>query len=151
MVAMNKKHRQIIHNLYLSGFEFTGRQLTDKEIELLDDWYAKGRISYEVWLDAIRLLSIDYEDYMSAEKAQQIIDEKRLEEHDVNNIDNLTTEEVVEKVSEQLSNIKKEYMWQFTETIPKPEEFKYLGDERLDKALREVLRVTEEIERNDES
>lgn len=73
---MDEKHRQIIHNLYLSGFEFTGGQLTDKEIELLDDWYAKGRISYEVWLDAIRLLSIDYEDYMS--------DEKRLEGDEVN-------------------------------------------------------------------
>lgn len=69
------------------------------------------------------------------------------EKHDVNNIDNLTTEDLVEKVSEQLSNIRKEYMWKLTETIPKPEEFKYLGNERLDKALREVLRVTEEIER----
>lgn len=65
----------------------------------------------------------------------------------MSNIDNLTTEQLVEKVSEQLSNIRKEYMWQLTETIPKPEEFKYLGNERLDKSLREVLRVTEGIER----
>lgn len=69
------------------------------------------------------------------------------EEQSVNNIDNLTTEQLVEKVSEQLSNIRKEYMWQLTETVPKPEEFKYLGNKRLDKALREVLRVVEEIER----
>lgn len=70
-------HRQTQHNLYLSGFDVKGRQLSDKEIELLNDWYTKGKITYEVWRDAIRLLSEGYDGNKSAQEAQRLLDKKR--------------------------------------------------------------------------